>query len=241
MDSQLKPPSTAADIVKPPFLYEIRVKGRLSQEQWADWFDDLSISSAGGESLLQGRVPDHAALYGLLGRLRDLAIPLVAVKVLDAEAQSKLSQQSRRYDLLSNALSVALYLMLLGGLASITVFVAPIIHVALALALLFAALGGLAHAFWLWSGWQPWRWVSYAAWPAAVIAFLVFIPTSGMMHPALGLAITFFLCAGGLAYVVRLVRRRADDLRGRLAGMAEPTITSEAMTPTTSSDVDSTS
>ena len=25
---------------KPPFLYEIRVKGRLSSEQWTSWFDD---------------------------------------------------------------------------------------------------------------------------------------------------------------------------------------------------------
>ncbi len=229
MNSQYQPPVQDAELVKPPFLYEIRVKGRLSPEQWADWFDDLAVSSADGESLLQGRVPDHAALYGLLGRLRDLAIPLIAVKVLDAEAQRTLAQESRRYDLLSNALMVTLYLLLLGGLAAITVFVAPIIHVALALALLFAALGGLAHAFWLWNGWLPWRVVSYIAWPAAAIAFVIFIPTSGVLPPALGLATMFFVLAGGLAYVVYLARRRAEELRSRLAGLvpppaAEPTI-----------------
>ncbi len=64
---------TGADFVKPPFLYEIRVKGRLSSEQWTSWFDDLTVSTDKGESTLRGRVPDHSALYGLLGRLRDLA------------------------------------------------------------------------------------------------------------------------------------------------------------------------
>ena len=57
---------------QPPFLYEIRVRGRLSAEQWASWFDGLTVSTTGGESTLRGRVPDHAALYGLLARLRGM-------------------------------------------------------------------------------------------------------------------------------------------------------------------------
>ena len=162
--------------------------------------------------------PDHAALYGLLARLRDLAIPLVAVRVLDAEAQHKLAQTSRRYDLLINGLLVALYLMLLGGLTTITVFVAPVINVALALTLLFALLGALAHAFWLWSGQRAWRWVSYALWPAAAITFLVFIPVSGLMPPALGIAIMLLLLASGLLYAIYFLRRHADDIKGGLAG-----------------------
>ena len=51
-----------AEFTQPPFLYEIRVKGRLSEEQWASWFDDLTISTRQGESILQGRALDHAAL-----------------------------------------------------------------------------------------------------------------------------------------------------------------------------------
>src|SRR5512137_1742975 len=156
--------NTGGEFDKPPFLYEIRVKGRLSSEQWTAWFDNLTISTDQGESTLRGQVPDHAALYGLLARLRDLAVPLVAVQVLDAEAQCKLSQQSRRYDLALNVLQVVIYLALIGGLAAITVFVAPIINTALALALLFALLAGLAHAFSFWSGWarEAWRWVAFA-------------------------------------------------------------------------------
>lgn len=215
---------TGTGFDRPPFLYEIRVIGRLSAEQWTSWFDDLTVSTTGGESTLRGRVPDHAALYGLLARLRDLAVPLVAVKVLDADAQLRLSRLSRRYELLINLLLVALYLLLLGGLATITVLIAPIINVALALALLFALLGGLAHAFWLWSGVAPWRWVSYVLWPAAGITFLIFIPVSGVLPPALGLAITLFLTAGGLVYILYAVRRAAEDMKGRLAGEGGPPV-----------------
>jgi len=212
------PAEPAAEFDKPPFLYEIRVKGRLSSEQWTSWFDDLTVTTAGGESTLRGRAPDHAALYGLLARLRDLAVPLVAVKVLDAEAQRKLTRQSQRYDLMVNVTLAAIYLVLLGGLATITVFVAPVINVALALALLFAALGGLAHAFWLWSGQKIWRWVAYGAWPAAAITFLIFIPVSGALPTALGIAIMLFLVAAGLVYLLFYLRRVSAGIKSRLAG-----------------------
>ncbi|MHB1293786.1 MAG: helix-turn-helix domain-containing protein [Anaerolineae bacterium] len=66
MKHDTKPIGTAGDFAQPPFLYEIRVKGRLSGDQWTAWFDDLAVSSRRGESTLTGRVPDHAALYGLL-------------------------------------------------------------------------------------------------------------------------------------------------------------------------------
>jgi len=209
---------------KPPFLYEIRVKGRLSSEQWTSWFDDLTVSTAKGESTLRGRAPDHAALYGLIARLRDLAIPLVAVKVLDAEAQLKLSQQSHRYDLTINLLQVVIYLALIGGLASITVFVAPIINTALALALLFAVSAGLAHAFGFWSGQarQAWRWVAFVAWLAAAIAFLIFVPVSGILPPAIGIGIMLILGAGGLMYLLYYLRRRAENVHDSLTQAESP-------------------
>ena len=216
------------EYTKPPFLYEIRVKGRLSDEPWTSWFDDLTVSAHGGESTLRGRVPDHAALYGLLARLRDLAIPLVSVKVLDAEAQRRMSLQSHRYDLLINALLVGIYLALLGGLATITVFVAPVINTALALALLFAALGGLAHAFWVWSGQPAWRWLTYVAWPAAALTFLIYLPASGVLPPTLGIAIILFLAAGGLIYLVDYLRRRAEGIRAVLPDAARPAHMEEA-------------
>jgi|GEM_PF-1518794 len=221
-DTDHDPTSEDAGFTRPPFLYEIRVQGRLSHAQWRDWFDDLTVATAAGVSTLSGSVPDHAALYGLLGRLRGLAIPLISVKVLDADAQRKLAQQSRRYDLLLNGILGAIYLLLLGGLAALTVFLAPIINTALALALLFALLGGLAHAFWLWSGGAGWRWLSYGAWVAAGGAFTIFIPLSGWLPPALGIAVLLFILAAGLIYLLALLRRHADALRTRLSLRWQP-------------------
>jgi hypothetical protein len=59
--------------------YEIRVQGHLDT-RWAAWFDGLClIHQSDGTTLLQGSVVDQAALYGLLGKVRDLGLPLIAV------------------------------------------------------------------------------------------------------------------------------------------------------------------
>ncbi len=216
MNSDHETAGVGSPSAPPPFLYEIRVKGRLDNEQWTSWFDDLTVSTGQGESTLRGRAPDHAALYGVLARLRDLAIPLESVQVLDAQAQLELSRQSRRYELTINLLLVVIYLVLIGGLASITVFIAPIINTALALALLGAVLGGLAHGVWLWRGQAAWRWVAFAAWAAAAVAFLIFIPVSGILPPAFGIGIMLIFGAGGLLYLVYFLRRRAQDVTSRL-------------------------
>ena len=60
-------------------LYEIRIKGHLS-ERWAMWFDGLTITlEDNGDTRLVGPVVDQAALYGLLKRVRDLGMPLQSV------------------------------------------------------------------------------------------------------------------------------------------------------------------
>ncbi len=65
----------------PPALYEIRVKGYLSPE-WSHWFDDMTITHDDeGNTLLAGPVVDQAALHGLLAKVRDLGLPLLAVRI----------------------------------------------------------------------------------------------------------------------------------------------------------------
>jgi hypothetical protein len=60
--------------------YQIRVKGNLDQK-WSDWFDGFTITpQANGATLLIGSVADQAALHGLLGKIRDLGLPLLSVK-----------------------------------------------------------------------------------------------------------------------------------------------------------------
>ena len=65
--------------------YEIRVAGRLDL-RWSDWFDGLTISHVGDEETqLTGSVADQAALHGVLHKIRDLGLPLLAVQRIDDE------------------------------------------------------------------------------------------------------------------------------------------------------------
>jgi hypothetical protein len=67
-------------------IYEIRVKGRLDQ-RWSSWFDGLTLSYDGDDiTILRGTLVDEAALHGVLIKVRDLALPLLAVsRVQDSE------------------------------------------------------------------------------------------------------------------------------------------------------------
>jgi hypothetical protein len=60
--------------------YEIRLKGHLNA-RWADWFDGLTLTrESDGTTLLSGPIVDQAALHGVLGKVRDLGLPLIAVR-----------------------------------------------------------------------------------------------------------------------------------------------------------------
>jgi hypothetical protein len=71
------------DAPEQALTYEIRVLGVLDA-RWSAWFAGLDVSSgASGETTLTGPVRDQAELHGVLARVRDLGLPLVAVRRLD--------------------------------------------------------------------------------------------------------------------------------------------------------------
>ncbi len=58
---------------------EIHIEGCLDP-LWAEWFEGLEMKQIiPGETVIMGEVVDQAALYGLLGKLRDLGVKLRAV------------------------------------------------------------------------------------------------------------------------------------------------------------------
>ena len=63
--------------------YHIRIKGHLSAH-WSDWFDGMTIrNEPNGDAVLTGPVADQAALHGLLTKIRDLGLPLLALRAGD--------------------------------------------------------------------------------------------------------------------------------------------------------------
>ena len=62
-----------------PSRYRIVLRGRLS-ESFETAFEGMALEPGPNQTVLVGEVRDQAQLYGLLDRLRDFGIELVAVE-----------------------------------------------------------------------------------------------------------------------------------------------------------------
>jgi hypothetical protein len=62
--------------------YRIVVRGRLGR-RFGDSFEGLQIEPGPGLTVLRGELVDQAQLYGLLERLRDLALDLVRLEEVE--------------------------------------------------------------------------------------------------------------------------------------------------------------
>ena len=69
-------------------VYQITVRGQLSND-WADWFEGLQMTtSANGDTVLSGMVVDQAALMGVLNKLNRLNVTLLSLNQVDNTNQS---------------------------------------------------------------------------------------------------------------------------------------------------------
>ncbi len=63
--------------------YVIRLQGELDAS-WSDWLGGLELMWDGqGNTVLCGYVADQAALHGVLMRIRDLGVRLLAIEQLE--------------------------------------------------------------------------------------------------------------------------------------------------------------
>lgn len=69
-----------------PAVYEIRIRGCMRNRSWPQWLEGtLVMVTDNGETVLYTLVTDQSALYGLLSRIRDLALPLISVNLMEGE------------------------------------------------------------------------------------------------------------------------------------------------------------
>jgi hypothetical protein len=81
-------PHASTEDHREPGCYEIRLKGHLDA-RWADQFEHMTFTHASdGTTILAGPLVDQAALYGLLRKVRDLGLPLLAVNLVDPKQAS---------------------------------------------------------------------------------------------------------------------------------------------------------
>jgi hypothetical protein len=68
-----------------PACYRLRLQGKVTAE-WSNWLEGAVVNSTGeGPAIiteLTGAVRDQSALFGLLGLVRDLGVPLISVELV---------------------------------------------------------------------------------------------------------------------------------------------------------------
>ena len=74
-----------------PYYYEIRLEEQLD-DHWAAWFSDMEfippdqLTCSG--TVMRGKLPDQAALFGLLEKIRNLGLTMIEVSWLEEIPQT---------------------------------------------------------------------------------------------------------------------------------------------------------
>lgn len=59
--------------------YQITIASQLDP-RWDSWFEGLTLTRGAGQTVLSGPLPDQAALHGVLKKINNLGLTLVAVQ-----------------------------------------------------------------------------------------------------------------------------------------------------------------
>ena len=68
-----------------PSFYRIRLRNRLD-ESWATWFEGMEIRYQENTTILEGKIPDNAALHALLSRIHSLNLTILSLENLRSES-----------------------------------------------------------------------------------------------------------------------------------------------------------
>ena len=75
-----------------PHYYEIRLEEQLD-DHWEAWFSDMEFIPLDKRTcpgtVMRGKLPDQAALFGLLEKIRDLGLTMIEVRRLEEIPQTK--------------------------------------------------------------------------------------------------------------------------------------------------------
>jgi len=83
---------TRADQPNEAAIYEIVLRGQLAAST-TGWLGDLQVVNLpSGDCLLRSRRMDQAALYGLVARMRDLALVLVFINRVSESEEEEMGQ-----------------------------------------------------------------------------------------------------------------------------------------------------
>jgi hypothetical protein len=78
-------PNHASASLSQPRHYRITIQGHL-HPRWSEWFENLTIARQPDRATtLSGLVIDQAAVYGLIIKLHDMGLPLLAIETLTAD------------------------------------------------------------------------------------------------------------------------------------------------------------
>jgi hypothetical protein len=193
--------------------YQIRVEGRLDAETWAQWFEGMRVEVKAGNTIITGPLPDQSALYGVLTRLRDMALPLVSVEEVDLIDPAEFHEGWRKRRRFNWGLFLT-YLIMVGGLSAMTVFLSMGgIHVAFALGITFVATGLLAIGFYGLDRGRGWLIPALISGLGAASSLVVYVMVVGIVSVALGTAVLCFAIGGVILALSVRQQARIDKQR----------------------------